>query len=178
MGPMIIYACSDLFFATRIRSTADSLGVVTRPVRDGEALQRRLDQVDDGKANDPVRAVMVDLELGEAAVSLIRQAKQHTASPTVIAFGSHVAKDVLQTARTAGADQVLPRSAFTVELPGLLEAYGNREVRGRRSDSSLHVHVEWSFGSCSSNRSTSLASCSPASRTRRARRHTARQSFG
>ncbi|MFW6058623.1 MAG: hypothetical protein ACODAQ_00490 [Phycisphaeraceae bacterium] len=124
-GGMIVYACSDLFFATRIRSTADSLGVVTRPTRDAEALQQRLDRVDDGKPNDPVRAVMVDLELGEAGIALVRQAKQHAAAPTVIAFGSHVAKEVLEAAQSAGADQVLPRSAFTTKLPALLEQYGS-----------------------------------------------------
>ena len=121
---MIVYACSDLFFATRIRSTAETLGVVTRPTRDADTLQQRLDQVDDGKGHAPVRAVIVDLELGEAGLTLIRQAKQHAAAPVVIAFGSHVAKDVLDAARAAGADQVLPRSAFTAKLPDLLETYG------------------------------------------------------
>ena len=124
MTRMIVYACTDLFFATRIRSTAESLGVTTRPTRDVEALQQRLDRVDDGKANAPVTAVMIDLELGETATALIRQAAAHAAAPTVIAFGSHVAKDVLQAARDAGADEVLPRSAFTAKLPDMLTHYG------------------------------------------------------
>ncbi|MFW6045661.1 MAG: hypothetical protein ACOC8O_02255, partial [Natronomonas sp.] len=87
--------------------------------RYGEAwlCHRKLDRVDDGKANEPVRAVMIDLELGEAGLGLIRQAKQHAGAPAVIAFGSHVAKEVLDAARNAGADQVLPRSAFTTKLP-------------------------------------------------------------
>jgi len=119
MGGMIVYACSDLFFATRIRSTAETLGVTTRPTRDSAALAKRLDD-----AGQPVQAVMVDLELGDEANALIRQAKAHEAAPAVIAFGSHVAKDVLQAAKDAGADHVLPRSAFTVKLPELLEQYG------------------------------------------------------
>ena len=119
MGGMILYACTDLFFATRIRSTAETLGVATRPARDGEALAERLDD-----AREPVHAVMVDLELGEQANALIRQAKSYDAAPVVIAFGSHVAKEVLQAASDAGADHVLPRSAFTAKLPELLEQYG------------------------------------------------------
>ena len=124
---MIVYACSDLFFATRIRSTAESLGVVTRAVRDTEALRRRLDRIDDGKANDPVRAVLIDLELDQTATALIRRAASHPAAPVVIAFGSHVARDVLAAAQAAGAHRVLPRSAFTAKLAELLKEYGRIE---------------------------------------------------
>lgn len=125
-GRMIVYACADLFFATRIRSTAETLGVVTRPVRDADALQKRLDRIDDGKANDPVAAVMVDLDLGDDAAALIAQAKAHADAPQVVAFGSHVATDVLEQARAAGADAVMPRSAFTAKLPSMLEGYAGR----------------------------------------------------
>lgn len=123
---MIVYACADLIFATKIRATAESLGVVTRPTRDAAALQKRLDRVDDGRANDPVSAVIVDTELGEAAPALIRQAKAHDPNLPVLAFGSHVAVDVLAAAKEAGADAVMPRSAFTAKLPALLEKYRER----------------------------------------------------
>jgi DNA-binding NarL/FixJ family response regulator len=38
----------------------------------------------------------------------------------VVAFGSHVDRDVLDAARAAGCDEVLPRSAFFRDLPALL----------------------------------------------------------
>ena len=38
----------------------------------------------------------------------------------VVAFGSHVERDVLDAARAAGCGQVLPRSAFFRDLPSLL----------------------------------------------------------
>ena len=38
----------------------------------------------------------------------------------VIAFGSHVDRDVLDAARVAGCAAVLPRSAFFRDLPALL----------------------------------------------------------
>ncbi len=66
--------------------------------------------MDDGKANGPVHAIMVDLDLADTAIALIQQAKQHATPPAVIAFGSHVATDLLQAARAAGADDVLPRT--------------------------------------------------------------------
>ena len=38
----------------------------------------------------------------------------------VVAFGSHVDKDVLDAARAAGCHEVLPSSAFFRDLPALL----------------------------------------------------------
>ncbi len=121
---MIVYCCSDLIFATKIAGTAQALGVTARPARDAEALTRRLDQVDDGKPHGPVRAVLVDLDLADVGLSLIRLTKAHAAAPAVVAFGSHVATALLAQAREAGADFVMPRSQFTATLPALIERFG------------------------------------------------------
>ena len=128
---MIVYACSDLIFATKVRATAEALGIATRPTRDAEALERRLRRVDDGKGNDPVTGVLIDLDLGEAALALIRQVAIHTGAaetagpsaprPQIVAFGSHTATALLDSAREAGADFVLPRSQFTANLPTILQ---------------------------------------------------------
>jgi hypothetical protein len=118
---MIVYCCQDLLFATKIRSTADDLGIGSRPARDAVALAKRLDEVDDGKLCEPVTGVAVDLALGDAALALIEQAKAHAAKPLVVAFGSHVATQQLEAATARGADFVLPRSAFTASLPQILE---------------------------------------------------------
>ena len=40
--------------------------------------------------------------------------------PRILAFVSHVDRDIAERARRAGADEVLPRSRFTNELPQLL----------------------------------------------------------
>ncbi len=128
---MIVYCCTDLIFATKIHSTAESLGVVCRPARDEAALRARLDRVDDGKANDAVEAVMIDLTMGEVALELIGLAKGHDAgagaSPgagaKVIAFAPHVEVGMLKAAEELGADQVMPRGAFAAQLPQLLGAY-------------------------------------------------------
>ncbi len=117
---MIIYCCRDLIFATKIRATAEALGVVTRPVRDARMLQHRLERVDDGKANDPVTAFMLDLDTGDDGLALLEQVKRFDPAIPAIAFGSHVATDLLRDARERGADLVLPRSAFTARLPELL----------------------------------------------------------
>ena len=122
---MIVYACRDLIFATKIRATAAALGLASRPVRDAAALHQRLTCVDDGKGHAAVTGVLIDMDLGDAALALIRQARTPTPGgagvPGVVAFGAHVATDLLGAARDAGADFVLPRSQFTANLPAILE---------------------------------------------------------
>lgn len=121
---MIVYCCADLIFSTKIRSTADALGATTRPVRDAEMLRKRLDRVDDGKPNDPVTALMLDLDTGDAGLTMIEQVKAHDAAIPVVAFGSHVATELLHDARQRGADFVMPRSQFTASLPDLVQRFG------------------------------------------------------
>ena len=99
---MIVYCCADLIFSTKVASTCEALGVVSRPARDVGMLQRRLDRVEDGKANDAVAAVMIDLEAGDKALEMIRVAAGHGADPAVIAFGPHVMTEALAAAKDAG----------------------------------------------------------------------------
>ncbi|MEM6854408.1 MAG: hypothetical protein AAF593_08365 [Planctomycetota bacterium] len=144
---MLIYSCSDLIFATKIRSTAEVLRVESRPARNLDMLRARLDQVDDGKVNEPVTVVMIDLELGEQAFELIKLAAQHTAKvsgadseegsagmsggdsgeggPTVIAFAPHVMTEAMAGAERIGADLVMARGSFTNQLPELIKQYGS-----------------------------------------------------
>ena len=121
---MIIYCCHDLIFATKIGSTADAVGVASRPARDEQKLLARLGRVDDGKLNEPVSAVVIDLALGDVAIDLLKRVKEHDSDVPVIAFGSHVDVERLESARSNGADMVMPRSQFTVQLPTLLERFG------------------------------------------------------
>lgn len=119
---MIVYCCTDLIFATKIHSTAEAIGITCRPARDQAALQARLDRVDDGKANDPVAAVIVDLTMGDAGLQLIELAKGHGTGPKVVAFAPHVEERMLAAAEELGADRVMPRGAFAAQLPQLLQA--------------------------------------------------------
>ncbi len=118
---MIVYCCPDLLFATKIRSTAEALGLTSRPARDAQTLQNRLNRVDDGKGNGAVSGVVVDLDLGELGLAMVEQAKRHDPGLLVVAYGSHVAVDALQAARKRGADFVMPRGALAANLPAMLE---------------------------------------------------------
>lgn len=117
---MIVYCCCDLIFATKIGVTARAGDIASRPARDLAALTNRLQRVDDGRANAPVSAVIVDMDHDEA-VPLIIAARGHAPNLPIVAFGSHVAVEQLAAARTHGADTVMSRGQFTAELPGLLK---------------------------------------------------------
>jgi DNA-binding NtrC family response regulator len=127
---MLVYCCADLIFATKIGSTAQVMNLPARPARDAAALQRRLDRVDDGKLNEPVRAVFLDMELGDAALAMLQQVKEHSPHVPVVCFGSHVAVELLQAARDAGATAVLARSAFTATLPSLIRQLAGPPAQG------------------------------------------------
>ena len=119
---MIVYEAADLIWATRIKGTADGLGVPCRPVRSVDMLRDRLNDSD-------VRALIVDLDAPDVAIDLIRFVREHERNTgaeriRVLAFGPHVAKDLFQQARDAGADDVLPRGAFDRSLPDILLALG------------------------------------------------------
>ena len=111
-------------FATKVRSTCEALGVVSRPARNAAMLTARLDRVDDGKPNDAVAAVLVDLD-AEDALELIALATAHETQTPVVAFGPHVAVELLQQAAESGADPVMTRGRFTAELPALIQRYAS-----------------------------------------------------
>lgn len=138
---MILYLAADLLWASKIKATADALGLPCRPVRNMEMLEARL-------ADSPVRALIVDLDVAETALAMIRRIKgighrasgigedsipDSSASPDVqclmpdasalirvLAFGPHIEKDTLQAARDAGADDVLTRGAFDHHMDQVL----------------------------------------------------------
>ena len=114
---MIIYCCTDLIFATKIGSTAKQLGVPSRPARDVNSMSQRLQ-------DEEVSAVLIDLDLEDEAMRILRRVKERDRSIPVIAFGSHVATEILQAARAGGADLVMSRSQFTTQIPQLLQQFG------------------------------------------------------
>lgn len=148
---MILYCCADLLWATKVKSTADALGIPARPARNLDMLNARLSDCD-------VRGLIVDLESGPVAVELIRAvrgtAKATTETPRhgeemaeggvgggiersvpgrnigrvhqipIIAFGPHVEVDALRAAATAGATEVMTRGAFGAGLADVLKRIG------------------------------------------------------
>ncbi|QOI99181.1 MAG: hypothetical protein HRU70_01215 [Phycisphaeraceae bacterium] len=115
---MLVYLAGDLFWGTRIKSAAEDLGIPCRPVRTPEMLEARL-------ADSPVKAALLDLDAGEVALGMIARLRGPGTGESgrrvrVVAFGPHVAKDLFQRARDAGADEVLTRGAIEHRLGEVL----------------------------------------------------------
>ncbi|CAG0977174.1 hypothetical protein PHYC_01566 [Phycisphaerales bacterium] len=111
---MLLYLAADLIWATRIKGVAEALGLPARPVRSLEMLEARL-------ADSRVSAILLDLERPEEALAMIARlrgpgAGEQDRSICILAWAPHVQKDLMQQARDAGADEVLPRGAFDRNL--------------------------------------------------------------
>ena len=116
MKRTVLYLASDLIWGTKIKSTADSLGVPCRPVRNAEMLAARL-------ADSDVAALLLDLEAADAAWTLLDLLAGHgpdAASIATIAWGPHVATEQLTEAKRRGVGVVMTRGAFHANLPKLL----------------------------------------------------------
>lgn len=111
---MLLYLAADLIWATRIKGVAEALGLPARPVRSLEMLEARL-------ADSRVSAILLDLEKPDEALAMIGRlrgagASEQDRSVRILAWAPHVHKDLMQQARDAGADEVLPRGAFDRNL--------------------------------------------------------------
>ena len=98
----------DLFFRSRIEATAEAAGV---PVIVSGTVEELLERM---------------REAGGRAVGVGGRAHKGLPEPAELeACGSHVDVQAFDAALAAGADRVLPRSAFTRRLPEIL-----RELAG------------------------------------------------
>lgn len=114
MRRFVIAATADLFFASKIRATADPLNVEVKFIRNSNAaLDAAKQQVPD--------LIVVDLQT-DYAFDLARELRKHEKLKTVplLGFYSHVMTELQQQAREAGYDHVLPRSAFSARLSEIL----------------------------------------------------------
>jgi CheY-like chemotaxis protein len=103
-------------FTSKIKTAAGQLGVQVAFARSSAAA------LDAMRQNAPA-LVILDLNnprtdpLGTVAAMKADAARQNV--PT-IGFASHVQTDVIAAARSAGVDEVLARSAFTMKLAEIL----------------------------------------------------------
>ncbi|HYM80350.1 MAG TPA: hypothetical protein VEY91_02940 [Candidatus Limnocylindria bacterium] len=122
-GRSVYLVVPDLLFATRITETARQHGV--------EALSLVRTQVLERCRERPPDLVILDLEAPDDPVALVREFKNEPrlAAVPLVAYYPHVERHLYDAARAAGADQILPRSAFTVRLVEILT--GERRISSR-----------------------------------------------
>jgi CheY-like chemotaxis protein len=115
----------DLFFQAKIQETARKLNVKVEFVKTDKDLGDRMQQNGEGSPS----LIIFDLNNANAKpLSLIPRLKSKLKKATsIIGFLSHVQGDLKQKAHEVGCDMVLPRSAFSQNLPQLLRRHGASE---------------------------------------------------
>ena len=116
----------DLFFAAKIQETARKLNVKVEFAKSDKDLAERMQQ--NGEEKKP-SLIIFDLNNANAKpLTLIPKLKAKLKKGTsIIGFLSHVQGDLKQKAHEVGCDMVLPRSAFSQNLPQLLRRHGASE---------------------------------------------------
>jgi CheY-like chemotaxis protein len=113
---MVLVAVDDLLFKSKIRAVGKQVGATLVFAR------TRDDIVAQARAARP-RLVVLDLNNDKAdpvGTIAVLKGDPDLASIPVLGFASHVHVDLIRAARAAGADDVLPRSAFAANLGQIL----------------------------------------------------------
>ena len=124
-APRIFAFVDDLFFLAKITETARKLNVKVEFVKTDKELLARIGQNGDQKPS----LIIFDLNNTNAKpLTAIARLKSKLKKQTaVIGFLSHVQGELKVKALEAGCDMVLPRSAFSQNLPQLLRRHGAPE---------------------------------------------------
>lgn len=111
----------DLFFQAKIQETARKLNVKVEFCKNEKDLLERI------KLNGEEKPSLIIFDMNNAnakPLALIPKLKTKLKKTSVIGFLSHVQGDLKQKAHEVGCDMVLPRSAFSQNLPQLLRRHG------------------------------------------------------
>ena len=122
----IFFFIEDLFFIAKIQETARKLGVKVAFVKnDKDAIA----QLTAGEEEDRPGLIVFDLNNANAKpLTLIPKLKAKLKrSTSIVGFLSHLQGDLKAKAVEAGCDTVMPRAAFSQNLPNLLRRYGIEE---------------------------------------------------
>jgi len=117
MKRRVLVAVDDIFFAAKIRTTAEHLGVEV-------VFPRSLEAFGEAAKDGRHALVIVDLHLQRYdpfAVARQLKADEALRATPLVGFFSHVQVELQRRAGDAGFDRVLPRSAFTKRLPEILQ---------------------------------------------------------
>ena len=124
----IYFFIDDLFFIAKIQETARKLGVKVAFVKNEK---EELAKLTGGEEVDRPGLIVFDLNNANAKpLTLIPKLKAKLKrSTSIVGFLSHLQGDLKAKAVEAGCDTVMPRAAFSQNLPNLLRRYGLQEEK-------------------------------------------------
>lgn len=112
----IIAVVDDIFFAAKIRGTAEQVGVAVAFARSADGVSEIIQQ------HIP-SLIICDLHAQKVnPIDLAKnlKAKDETRDIPILGFFSHVQTDLKRDAQAAGFDRVIPRSVFANSLISIL----------------------------------------------------------
>lgn len=113
----IVFICRDLLFTSKVTGTGKLLGLPVTVCPGVAAVAARF------TAAPGVAGVIIDLGGITNLEELTELRSRFPAPVRMVAFGSHVDTAQLEAASAAGCDMVLPRSAFTRDLPDIMRLF-------------------------------------------------------
>jgi CheY-like chemotaxis protein len=117
MPRLVIAVVDDLFFASKIRGTAEQLGVAVKFARTADALA-------EAARRDLPSLIICDLHSQRVypnELAKLLKADEQLRSIPLVGFFSHVQTELQRQAQEAGFDRVMPRSAFSSHLVQILK---------------------------------------------------------
>jgi CheY-like chemotaxis protein len=126
MSKTIVAAVDDMFFMSKIRAVAEHLELSVHFVRSATAA------LEAARAEVP-SLVVVDLHSQKCdpfGLAKEFKADESLRAVPLLGFFSHVQTELQRRAKESGFDSVLPRSAFSKNLPTILEHAGDSIADG------------------------------------------------
>jgi DNA-binding NarL/FixJ family response regulator len=108
----VVALMDDIFFQMKVAETAKHLGIEFKVATNTDALLSLLEP--------RPQLVIVDLNARSQPIDAIVKLRAASKDIRVVAFLSHVQRDLAEQARNAGCDEVMPRSSFTQNLAEIL----------------------------------------------------------
>jgi len=125
-APQRIYVfVDDLFFTSKIQETAKKLGVKIGFVKTIEELSQKIDE----NGGDAPALIIFDLNgnTTKPLVTIPKLKAKFKKQTSILGFVSHLQGELKLKASEVGCDTVMPRSAFSQNLPNLLRRYAENE---------------------------------------------------
>ena len=114
MTKTLVVCLDDLFFRSKIETTARHLNVALKFTRAAELFEQC-------RSGD-CAAVILDLSANGEPLEAVRRIRAEAATKAlpIVGFLSHVDRELARRAEEAGVSRVMPRSQFSESLPDLM----------------------------------------------------------
>ena len=116
----VVAYIDDLFFQMKLAETAKHFGLEVKVASNADSLLQLLDP--------PPALVIFDLNAKCSPLDAVRRLRATEPNVRVVGFLSHVQTDLASNAQSAGLDEVMPRSKFSMQLPQILAAVAAQKL--------------------------------------------------